>query len=146
MTVQILPASEAIARLGVGRLVCIDVSEYAIYQLEQELREAHPQMRGLYYTANVREADRLRAIVQANEPTVMFHAAAYKHVPLMEQLNEIEPALWAGGLQGKEGDDDKAALERLVVVDIETSYGDADEFARMNQYTGSLLVTYRAIE
>jgi FlaA1/EpsC-like NDP-sugar epimerase len=68
----------------------VDVSEYAIYQLEQELREAHPQMRGIYYTANVREADRLGAIVARERPSVMFHAAAYKHVPLMEQLNEIE--------------------------------------------------------
>lgn len=65
---------------------------------------------------------------------------------LDEQLNEIEQALWAGALQGKEGDDDRAAIERLVVVDVETAYGDADEFARLNQYTGSLLVTYRAIE
>ncbi len=79
-----------IARLGAARLVCVDVSEFAIYQLEQELREAHPQMRGIYYTANVREADRLTAIVARERPSVMFHAAAYKHVPLMEQLNEIE--------------------------------------------------------
>ena len=79
-----------IARFGVGRLVCVDVSEFAIYQLEQELREAHPQMQGVYYTANVRELDRLRAIGTAQSPTVVFHAAAYKHVPLMEQLNEIE--------------------------------------------------------
>jgi len=79
-----------IARFGVSRLVCVDVSEYAIYQLEQELRAAHPQMQGLYYTANVREADRLLAIAMQHLPTVVFHAAAYKHVPLMESLNEIE--------------------------------------------------------
>jgi FlaA1/EpsC-like NDP-sugar epimerase len=79
-----------IARFGVARLVCVDVSEYAIYQLEQELREAHPQMQGLYYTANVREHERLLAIAQLHEPAVVFHAAAYKHVPLMESLNEIE--------------------------------------------------------
>lgn len=79
-----------IARFGVARLVCVDVSEYAIYQLEQELREAHPQMRGLYYTANVREAERLLAIARLHRPNVVFHAAAYKHVPLMESLNEIE--------------------------------------------------------
>lgn len=79
-----------IARFGVARLVCVDVSEYAVYQLEQELRAAHPQMQGLYYTANVREADRLLAIAQQHLPTVVFHAAAYKHVPLMESLNEIE--------------------------------------------------------
>ncbi|MBA4260743.1 MAG: polysaccharide biosynthesis protein, partial [Comamonadaceae bacterium] len=79
-----------IARFGVARLVCVDVSEYAIYQLEQELREAHPQMQGLYHTTNVREPERLLAIAQQHRPAVVFHAAAYKHVPLMESLNEIE--------------------------------------------------------
>lgn len=79
-----------IARFGAQRLVCLDVSEFAIYQLEQELREAHPQMQGVYYTANVREPDRLLAIARKHRPSVVFHAAAYKHVPLMEQLNEIE--------------------------------------------------------
>ena len=79
-----------IARLGVARLVCVDASEIAIYKLEQELREAHPQMQGLYYTANVRELARLRAIALRYKPSVVFHAAAYKHVPLMESHNEIE--------------------------------------------------------
>lgn len=79
-----------IARFGAGRLVCVDVSEYGIYQLEQELQRAHPQMQGVYYTANVREPQRLHAIMCRHKPTVVFHAAAYKHVPLMEQDNEIE--------------------------------------------------------
>ena len=79
-----------IARFGVARLVCVDVSEFAVYKLEQELREAHPQMQGLYFTANVREFERLLAIAQLHPPAVVFHAAAYKHVPLMESLNEIE--------------------------------------------------------
>ena len=79
-----------VARFGVNRLVCVDVSEFAVYQLEQELREGHRQMAGCYYTANVREIERLRAIAAQHRPAVVFHAAAYKHVPLMEQLNEIE--------------------------------------------------------
>lgn len=79
-----------IARFGVARLVCVDVSEYNIYQLEQELRQAHPQMQGVYYTANVREPERLRAVFGQHRPAVVFHAAAYKHVPLMEQHNEVE--------------------------------------------------------
>ena len=79
-----------IARLGVARLVCVDSSEIAVYKLEQELQQAHPQMQGLYYTANVRELDRLRAIAMQYRPSVFFHAAAYKHVPLMESHNEIE--------------------------------------------------------
>ena len=79
-----------IARFGVARMVCVDASEYAIYQLERELRETHPQLQGLYYTANVRDHDRLLAIARVHSPVVVFHAAAYKHVPLMESLNEIE--------------------------------------------------------
>ncbi len=79
-----------IARLGVTSLICVDTSEIAIYKLEQELRHAHPQMHGLYYTANVREYDRLLAIAIQHKPSVFFHAAAYKHVPLMESHNEIE--------------------------------------------------------
>ena len=79
-----------VARLGVARLVCVDSSEIAVYKLEQELREAHPQLLGLYYTANVRELDRLRAITLEYAPSAVFHAAAYKHVPLMESHNEIE--------------------------------------------------------
>ncbi|MCW5236763.1 polysaccharide biosynthesis protein [Verminephrobacter eiseniae] len=79
-----------IARFGVRRLVCVDICEFAVYQLEQELREAHPQMQGCYYTANVREPVRLLAIADKHRPAVVFHAAAYKHVPLMEELNAIE--------------------------------------------------------
>ncbi|MES2413234.1 MAG: nucleoside-diphosphate sugar epimerase/dehydratase [Pseudomonadota bacterium] len=79
-----------IARLGVARLLCVDSSEIAIYKLEQELRQTYPQMQGFYYTANVRELERLRAIAQLYKPSVVFHAAAYKHVPLMESHNEIE--------------------------------------------------------
>ena len=79
-----------VARLGVARLVCVDVSEYATYRLEQQLRQAFPAMEGIYYTANVRELARLRAIAFAHRPSVVLHAAAYKHVPLMETHNEIE--------------------------------------------------------
>lgn len=79
-----------VARFGVSHLVCADVSEAAIYTLEQELHMAHPEMQGHYFTANVREHDRILAIASQFRPVVIFHAAAYKHVPLMEECNEVE--------------------------------------------------------
>jgi FlaA1/EpsC-like NDP-sugar epimerase len=79
-----------LARLGVARLVCVDSSEHALYQIERTLRAAHPQLQGRYYTANVREYARLDAICQQYRPVVVLHAAAYKHVPLMEEHNEVE--------------------------------------------------------
>lgn len=79
-----------VARFGVGRLVCLDVSEFAIYQLEQELRAHHPDMPAVFLTANVRDEQRLRVLFERQRPALVFHAAAYKHVPLMEQDNAIE--------------------------------------------------------
>jgi FlaA1/EpsC-like NDP-sugar epimerase len=79
-----------LARLGVARLVCVDVSEFAMYQLDQELSSLYRQMKTLLYTANVREYDRLLSIALLHRPTVVLHAAAYKHVPLMEEHNGIE--------------------------------------------------------
>ncbi len=162
-----------IARLGAARLVCVDVSEYAIYQLEQELREAHPQMRGRYYTANVREAERLEAIVARERPSVMFHAAAYKHVPLMEQLNEIEAvrtnvlgtlnAARVAGVQGVRRfvmvSTDKAVnptnvmgaskrLAELVVQGVAASYPDTDyvsvRFGNVLGSSGSVVPLFTA--
>jgi FlaA1/EpsC-like NDP-sugar epimerase len=78
------------ARFGAARLVCIDVSEIAVYRLEQELRGLYPLMAANFYTANVREPERLHAVATSAQPSIVFHAAAYKHVPLMEDLNEIE--------------------------------------------------------
>ncbi|MDR0274878.1 MAG: polysaccharide biosynthesis protein [Burkholderiaceae bacterium] len=79
-----------VARFGAARLVCVDQSEYATYQLQQTLRREFPALQARYYTASVREPERLRAIAAAHPPQVVLHAAAYKHVPLMESCNEIE--------------------------------------------------------
>jgi FlaA1/EpsC-like NDP-sugar epimerase len=79
-----------VARFGVQRLVCVDQSEYATYQLERQLRKLHPALTCSFYTASVREPQRLEAIARAHAPGVVLHAAAYKHVPLMEEANAIE--------------------------------------------------------
>lgn len=79
-----------VALQGAAELVCVDASEFAIYRLEQRLRREFPQLRAHYYTANVREMERLRAIFAAHRPAAVLHAAAYKHVPLMEGVNALE--------------------------------------------------------
>lgn len=79
-----------IARFGVRQLVCIDVSELAIYALEQEFKARFPELDVRYYTANVREAERMRTLFARHHPAIVLHAAAYKHVPLMEHDNAIE--------------------------------------------------------
>ena len=74
-------------------LVCVDVSEYALYQLEHDLKKAFPSLNCLYLVADVKSEPRMRNIFMKHAPHVVYHAAAYKHVPLMENGNVCEALL-----------------------------------------------------
>lgn len=71
-------------------LVCVDVSEYALYSVEQELMQLDAATKLFFLTADVKNAHRIQAILRQYRPAVVFHAAAYKHVPLMEYGNVWE--------------------------------------------------------
>ena len=73
-----------------SRLVCFDISEYALYQLEQELHHgAHP-IELIFVTGDVKNEQRVKHLLAEYLPKAVFHAAAYKHVPLMETHNVAE--------------------------------------------------------
>ncbi|HSH53916.1 MAG TPA: nucleoside-diphosphate sugar epimerase/dehydratase [Methylotenera sp.] len=71
-------------------LICFDISEYALYNLEQELTHHNSPIKLLYMTGDVRNGQRIRNLLVEHQPTVVFHAAAYKHVPMMENGNVWE--------------------------------------------------------
>lgn len=76
-----------IARFEPSLLLLLDASEFALYQVEQEFREKHPNVKIVPLTADVRDPERVEEIFSRHRPEVVFHAAAYKHVPLMENDN-----------------------------------------------------------
>ena len=76
-----------VARFHPARLVLVELSEFNLYAIEQELGEREPQLLLSRRMGDVRDAAGLRAIFEAERPQVVFHAAAYKHVPLMEEHN-----------------------------------------------------------
>ena len=71
-------------------LVCFDISEYAIYNLEQELSLFKSGIKLIYLTGDVKNSNRIKKILGQHQPSIVFHAAAYKHVPLMENGNVWE--------------------------------------------------------
>jgi FlaA1/EpsC-like NDP-sugar epimerase len=73
-----------------SNLICLDISEYALYQLEQDLISKGLSEKILYIVGDVRNANRLDQLLKNHHPKVVFHAAAYKHVPLMETGNVSE--------------------------------------------------------
>lgn len=79
-----------IARFGPAHLVLFESNEFALYAIEQELREAFPGISLVCAIGDVKDVRRVDQVLAAYQPTAIFHAAAYKHVPLMENENAWE--------------------------------------------------------
>ena len=78
-----------IAMLGPGTLIITDNSEFLLYMLDKQLRDRHPALHIVTRILDVRDKGRVHAIFEEFEPEAVFHAAALKHVPLVEE-NPLE--------------------------------------------------------
>jgi FlaA1/EpsC-like NDP-sugar epimerase len=79
-----------IARFGPARLVFFENSELALYRLEQEFRQQYPALPIVCIMGDVKDAARVNEVMAGQRPSVVFHAAAYKHVPLVEEVNTFQ--------------------------------------------------------
>lgn len=78
-----------VARLGAGSLTIFELSEFNLYRIEQELRAAYPDLLLDARIGNAGDAAACEKLFTDVRPQVVFHAAAYKHVPLLQgQLRE----------------------------------------------------------
>lgn len=79
-----------IAAFQPSLLLLFEISEFALYQMGQEFAQALPTLRIACVIGDVKDEVRLGAVMQRYAPAVVFHAAAYKHVPMMENSNAGE--------------------------------------------------------
>lgn len=76
-----------ISRFNPKRVVLVETSEFALYMIEQWFRDHHPEVHIEPLTGDVKDAVRMNDIFATWQPQIVFHAAAFKHVPLMEVGN-----------------------------------------------------------
>ena len=76
-----------VARYQPARLVLLELSEFNLYTIEQELGHRFPQLELVRLIGDVKDLAQLQRVLDAWRPQIVFHAAAYKHVPLMEEHN-----------------------------------------------------------
>src|SRR5215216_103680 len=81
--------SRQIARVGPSRLVLLDHAEDNLFEITRELVEDRHALNTVAVLADCKEEERMREVFREHRPTVVFHAAAYKHVGLMEE-NPVE--------------------------------------------------------
>jgi len=72
-----------------ARLVLVEQAENALFHIERELRALFPELEIKSYICDIYDKDRIEHVFSLERPSVVFHAAAHKHVPLME-LNPSE--------------------------------------------------------
>ena len=66
------------------RLIIVDIYENNAYEIQQELKYKYPRLDLVVLIASVRNTNRMNSIMQEYRPDIIYHAAAHKHVPLME--------------------------------------------------------------
>jgi FlaA1/EpsC-like NDP-sugar epimerase len=85
--------SELVLQIAIyqpSMLVLFEQNEFGMYRVEQMLRERFPEMPVANVIGDVKNPARVNQVVHQYSPAVIFHAAAYKHVPLMEEANAWE--------------------------------------------------------
>jgi FlaA1/EpsC-like NDP-sugar epimerase len=76
-----------IARFKPRLLVFLELNEFALYQIGQEFADHHPGIAIACAVGDVKDEARVEEVLGRYRPDIVFHAAAYKHVPLMEDAN-----------------------------------------------------------
>ena len=69
---------------GPSKVILVDQSEYNLYAIEQEMRHLAAKVQKVFFLANIVNMKRLSQAFLRHRPQLVFHAAAYKHVPLLE--------------------------------------------------------------
>lgn len=105
-----------LARHEVGRLVIVDIYENNAYDIQQELKHDYPELDLVVLIASVRNTHRMNTIMETYKPAIVYHAAAHKHVPLMEDSpneaikNNVFGTLKTAKAAGKNG------VKRFVLI------------------------------
>lgn len=73
-----------IARLQPSAVIAFDMSETALFEVEQEMLRTYPDLEFHAEIGSIRSRHRLREVFSRHRPSIVYHAAAYKHVPMME--------------------------------------------------------------
>ena len=105
-----------IAKFNPKKLVTLDVNENDTYFLALELKRKYPNLDLVSEICNIREKDKLEFLFNKYKPNVVFHAAAHKHVPLMEHNPEEAIKNNIFGTKKVAECADKYGVERMVLI------------------------------
>ncbi len=77
-----------IAKFNPSSLILLDQDETGIFNISEELDDVFPELKKISQVCDIRDKEKIERVFSDREPNIVFHAAAYKHVPLMEENSD----------------------------------------------------------
>lgn len=136
------------------QLIIVDIYENSVYEIQQELIQRYPALDLVVLIASVRNTDRINSIFEKYHPNVVYHAAAHKHVPLMEDSpNEAIKNNVFGTYKTAQAAD-RYGVEKFVLISTDKAVNPANVMGAskricemviqmMNQQSGTNFVAVR---
>ena len=124
------------------RLIIVDIYENNAYDIQQELRRKHPDLDLVVLIASVRNTARINRIFDEYRPNIVYHAAAHKHVPLMETSpNEAVKNNVFGTLKTVQAAD-KYGVERFVMISTDKAVNPTNVMGATKRICEMIIQTY----
>lgn len=126
-----------IARLQPTRLIVLDRSELNLFTIERELRKSFPELSLDVMLADICDSVCIEKTLKRHTPAVVFHAAAYKHVPMLENqaraavLNNVFGTAVVAGLAGRFGCESFVLISTDKAVNPANTMGETKRIAEM---------------
>ena len=115
-----------IARLKPARLVILERSEFNLYSIDMELRRELPDLSLVSLLGDINDAVQVEHILRTYSPAVIYHAAAYKHVPILEDQTRAAVSNNALGTRTMARLADKYGCESFVMVSTDKAVNPAN--------------------
>lgn len=124
------------------RLIIVDIYENNAYDIQQELRRTHPDFDLVVLIASVRNTKRIERIFETYRPEIVYHAAAHKHVPLMEvSPGEAVKNNVFGTLKTVRAAD-KYGVERFVLISTDKAVNPTNVMGATKRICEMIIQTY----
>lgn len=105
-----------IAKYEPKQLIIVDIYENNAYFIQQELKDEYPQLNLVVLIASVRNTNRIEWIFNKYKPNIVYHAAAHKHVPLMEDSPNEAIKNNVGGTYKVANASHNAGVEKFILI------------------------------
>ena len=126
-------------KFGPRKLIALDVDETELYHIENEFRNA-PAV--LPYVADVTDEGKLEILFNEHQPQIVFHAAAYKHVPMMERYPEEAVRVNIGGTRKMAEVSCRNGVEKFILISTDKAVNPTNVMGATKRVAEQICMAY----